>query len=176
MQGTIMNIKITYFLAHCFLWCTFQQAATIVEILQQNPHLSTYAAALKNTELLTLLSGKDCYTVFAPTNEAFALLPCHEWECLQSPYNKIDLITLLKYHIVRGKYPLDKLRDFRRVNTVIGEKLTLDFNDAAPLLIINKHVRIIQSDIKAKNGIIHIIDAVLLPSTELELTVSPHPL
>jgi uncharacterized surface protein with fasciclin (FAS1) repeats len=136
------------------------KAADIVDTAASAGQFETLLAAVKAAGLVETLKGDGPFTVFAPTDEAFANLPAGTVENLLKPENKDQLIAVLTYHVVPGTvrtYDLEGKRQF--VETVQGSKLTVRaFNDV--------HVdeaKVISSDIIATNGVIHVIDAVVLP-------------
>jgi uncharacterized surface protein with fasciclin (FAS1) repeats len=135
------------------------QAGTIVDIAAGNSSFSTLVTAVKAAGLAETLSGKGPFTVFAPTNEAFAALPKGTVENLLKPENRDLLRKVLTYHVVSGDLMAKDLRS--------GQVATVEGSDVA-VTVGNQKVSINQSnvvtaDIDAKNGVIHVIDRVLLP-------------
>jgi len=137
----------------------------IVEIAAGNPDFSTLVAALQAAGLVETLSGPGPFTVFAPTNAAFAALPAGTADTLLLPENRDQLVSILTYHVVPGQITSDQLIGTRQsVTTVQGG--TLDVNGIQSKA--NSGVRVndanvISADIIASNGVIHVIDGVLLP-------------
>ncbi len=142
--------------------CTpmMQKDPDIVDIAASNPDFSTLVAAVKAAGLVDTLKGPGPFTVFAPTNEAFAALPAGTVETLLKPENKAQLVKVLTYHVVPGAVTSDQLAGKRiDVATVQGSTVHIDGRNGVR---VNKS-RVITADIKASNGVIHVIDAVLLP-------------
>jgi uncharacterized surface protein with fasciclin (FAS1) repeats len=134
-------------------------SGTIVEVAAGNPSFSTLVTAVKAAGLAETLSGKGPFTVFAPTNEAFAALPKGTLEKLLKPENQDLLKKVLTYHVVSGDLMAKDLQS-GKVATVEGRLVavqvghgTVKVNDA----------KVIKADVDAKNGVIHVIDRVLLP-------------
>jgi uncharacterized surface protein with fasciclin (FAS1) repeats len=132
----------------------------IVETAQATPDLSTLVDAVVAADLAETLSGEGPYTVFAPTNEAFAALPPAELQRLLKPANKEELANILTYHVVAGDVKAADLSDGQMVETVQGEKLEVSI-DGDKVMIGDAQVA--QADIATSNGTVHVIDAVLLP-------------
>jgi uncharacterized surface protein with fasciclin (FAS1) repeats len=132
----------------------------IVDIAASNDQFSTLVAAVTAAGLVETLKGDGPFTVFAPTNEAFAALPAGTVEDLLKPENKDDLIAVLTYHVVPGAVTSDQLVGNRLdVATVQGQ--TVHVNGTNGVRVNN--ARVTQADIIASNGVIHRIDRVLLP-------------
>lgn len=138
-----------------------EEAQTIVEIAVADERFSTLVAALTAAELVETLSGEGLFTVFAPTNDAFAALPAGTVENLLLPENKQALTDILLYHVVSGKVMAADVVSLTSATTVLGKDLTITVRDGKVFL--NDTVEIIITDIEASNGVIHVIDAVLLP-------------
>ena len=130
--------------------------ADIVQTAQNAGQFTTLVAALQAADLAEALQAPGPYTVFAPTDKAFAALPEGTVETLLKPENKGQLQAILKYHVVAGKAMSSDLMKYTNAKTLHGDKvdLTLRINDA----------RVVKADIKATNGVIHVIDRVILPS------------
>ncbi|MCY7277177.1 MAG: fasciclin domain-containing protein, partial [Phormidesmis sp. CAN_BIN44] len=136
-----------------------RQTKTIVDIAASNPNFSTLVAAVKAAGLIETLSGQTQLTVFAPTNKAFAALPKGTLEQLLKPENREALRKVLTYHIVAGALKSNALRS-GQVKSVEGSPVNVR--------VMNKRVRVndanvISADVKASNGVIHVIDRVILP-------------
>jgi transforming growth factor-beta-induced protein len=138
-----------------------EEAKTIVEIAVADERFSTLVAAVTAAELVETLSGEGPFTVFAPTNDAFAALPAGTVENLLLPENKQALTDILLYHVVSGKVMAADVVGLTSATTVLGKDLTITVRDGKVFL--NDTVEIIITDIEASNGVIHVIDAVLLP-------------
>ncbi len=134
---------------------------TIVETAIGAGKFNTLVAAVKAAGLVDALSGKGPLTVFAPTDEAFAALPKGTVESLLKPENKEKLIAILKYHVVSGSYPAAKVLKSDELETLQGGKLTITQNKEG--VMVDK-AKVVKTDIMCSNGIIHVIDAVVLPA------------
>jgi len=122
--------------------------------------LNTLVAAVKAAGLVDTLKGPGPFTVFAPTDEAFAKLPPGTLEMLLKPENKAKLQGILKYHVVAGKVMAQDVMGLHSAKTVEGQNVTIDTMNGG-VMVNNAHV--IKTDIVASNGVIHVIDAVMLP-------------
>ncbi len=136
------------------------QSQDIVDIAAGNDDFSTLVAAVKAAGLVETLKSDGPFTVFAPTNEAFAKLPAGTVESLLQPENRDKLIAILTYHVVPGKVMAADVAGLRSAKTVQGEALKIKIAEGAPYI---DNARIIGTDIEASNGVIHIIDSVVLP-------------
>lgn len=143
-----------------------QQTPTIVELASGNNSLSTLVAAVTAADLESTLSDETAsFTVFAPTNEAFAALPDGTLDTLLQPENKDQLSGILTYHVVEGAVTSDQLSDGQTISTVNGAVLTVSIEDGSVYLVDATGGRAMVStpDVSASNGVVHIIDGVLLP-------------
>lgn len=132
----------------------------IIDIASSNGDFSTLVAAVKAAGLVDTLKGDGPFTVFAPTNAAFAALPAGTVETLLKPENKDQLVKILTYHVVPGEVTSDQLAGKRMdVATVQGQTVHIDGRKGVK---VNKS-RVTTADIMASNGVIHVIDKVLLP-------------
>lgn len=132
----------------------------VVDILASNDQFSTLVAAVGAAGLAETLKGDGPFTVFAPTNAAFAALPAGTVESLLLPENKDQLVSILTYHVVPGAVTSDQLAGQRLdVETVQGQTVHID---ATSGVRVNK-ANVTQADIIGSNGVIHRIDSVLLP-------------
>ncbi len=120
----------------------------------------TLAAALQAAGLVDTLKGKGPFTVFAPTDEAFAKLPAGTVEDLLKPENKVKLVAILTYHVVPGKVLADQVTKMNSAKTVNGESLTISVNDGTVMV---DNAKVVKTDILCSNGVIHVIDSVVLP-------------
>lgn len=139
------------------------RAADLVEVAAGNDQFQTLVTAVKAAGLVETLKGKGPFTVFAPTDEAFAKLPKGTLETLLRPENKAKLAAILTYHVVPGKIlaaDVMKLKSGTQVATANGGKITVTHG---PRGVRVNDVRIVKTDIGADNGVIHVIDEVLLP-------------
>jgi uncharacterized surface protein with fasciclin (FAS1) repeats len=136
-------------------------SSDIVETAVATPELSTLVTAVTQAELAATLQSDGPFTVFAPTNEAFAALPTETLETLLLPENIEDLQSVLTYHVVPGAITSDQLTDGMQVVTVNGETITIGVT--ADGVSINGSANVAIADIETSNGIVHVIDSVLLP-------------
>jgi uncharacterized surface protein with fasciclin (FAS1) repeats len=132
---------------------------TVVEIAASAGSFNTLTAALKAAGLVEVLEGKRPFTVFAPTDEAFAALPEGTVENLLKPENKDTLVKILTYHVVSGAVMSTDLKA-GEVATVEGSPVTIQLGESVTV----NDARVVQADIKASNGVIHVIDKVILPA------------
>jgi uncharacterized surface protein with fasciclin (FAS1) repeats len=132
---------------------------TVVEIVQQDNTFSTLDQAIQAAELDDVLSAEGPYTVFAPTDEAFAALPPETLDQLLQPENQDALRQILTYHVVPGSITSPSVTP-GEISTVEGSSLVVD--SAAGEVLVDG-ARVIQPDIIASNGVVHAIDQVLLP-------------
>ena len=107
------------------------------------------------------MNGEGPFTVFAPTDDAFAALPAGTLDSLLLPENKQQLTDILLYHVVSGKVMAADVSAMTSATTVLGQDVTITVQDGKVFL--NDTVEVIITDIEASNGVIHVIDAVLLP-------------
>ena len=123
-------------------------------------HFTTLVAAVKAAGLVDTLKGPGPFTVFAPTDEAFAKLPAGTLESLLKPENKAKLQKILTYHVVAGKVMAADVMKLSSAKTVEGENVAINVKNGG-VMVNNAHVT--KTDIIASNGVIHVIDTVLLP-------------
>lgn len=134
--------------------------ADIVEVAVADGRFTTLVAAVEAAGLVETLQGEGPFTVFAPTDEAFAALPEGTVEDLLKPENRDTLIAVLTYHVVPGKaMSSDIAGQQMEVTTVQGSTLEIDATDG--VMVDGAHV--IVADVEASNGVIHAIDAVIMP-------------
>jgi uncharacterized surface protein with fasciclin (FAS1) repeats len=132
----------------------------IVDVASGNADFSTLVAAVSAAGLVDTLKSDGPFTVFAPTNAAFAALPAGTVENLLKPENKDQLVKILTYHVVPGAVTSDQLAGTTaRVATVQGSTVHIDGRDGVKV----EKANVTTADIIASNGVIHVIDAVLLP-------------
>mgnify|MGYP005858478191 CR=1 FL=1 len=133
----------------------------IVDIAASNDQFSTLVAAVQAADLVETLKGDGPFTVFAPTNAAFEKLPDGTVESLLKPGNKDQLVKILTYHVVPGAVTSDQLIGQRAsVATVQGQEVHVDGTSGGVTV---GNATVTQPDIMASNGVIHVIDTVLLP-------------
>ena len=132
---------------------------TIVDIATSAGSFKTLTAALEAADLVSVLKGEGPFTVFAPTDEAFAALPEGTLDELLKPENKAKLVKILTYHVVPGAVMSTDLKA-GEVATVEGSDVTIELGDSVKV----NDAEVIKADIEASNGVIHVINKVILPS------------
>lgn len=132
---------------------------TVVEVAAANPEFSTLVAAVKAAGLAETLSAPGPYTVFAPTNAAFEKLPAGTVEMLLKPENKAKLASILTYHVVAGKVLAADVAGMSEAKTVNGKSAMIDTSAGVSI----GGAKVVKTDIDASNGVIHVIDTVLMP-------------
>ncbi len=145
--------------------CEAPKQPSIVELAGTTENLSTLAQAVEAAGLAETLSGEGPFTVFAPTDEAFAALPEGTLENLLKPENKEQLAAILKYHVVSGAIKSTDLADGQTAATVQGEEITVSLADGGVKI---NEASVVTPDVEAGNGVVHIIDQVLLPPSMQE--------
>jgi uncharacterized surface protein with fasciclin (FAS1) repeats len=136
------------------------EAQDIVDIAAGNEAFSTLVAAVEAADLVETLKGEGPFTVFAPTNDAFAALPEGTVEMLLEPENKDQLTAILTYHVVPGKVMSGDLSDGMMATTVQGGDVTIGTEGGVTV----DGANVVDADIEASNGVIHVIDAVVMPA------------
>jgi len=124
-------------------------------------NFKTLVAALKAAGLVETLQGKGPYTVFAPTDEAFAKLPAGTVESLLKPENKDKLVAILTYHVLSGKVMAADVKTMD-AKTVQGQSVEIIVADAGVTV---NGAKVVKTDVLADNGVIHVIDTVILPKS-----------
>jgi uncharacterized surface protein with fasciclin (FAS1) repeats len=144
---------------------TFSRAKSqdIVDTAVAAGQFNTLAAALKSAGLVDTLKGSGPFTVFAPTDAAFAKLPAGTLENLLKPENKTKLVAILTYHVVPGDVTAAQVATLTQAKTVNGAILKLSAHDGK---VVVNNADVVKADIEASNGVIHVIDAVLLPPAD----------
>ena len=133
--------------------------ADIVSTAISAGSFKTLVAAVTAAGLVETLQGPGPFTVFAPTDEAFAKLPAGTVESLLEAGNKDKLVAVLTYHVVPGAVLAADVVSLTEAPTVNGQKITIDATNGVKVDAAN----VVQTDIKCDNGVIHVIDAVILP-------------
>jgi len=133
---------------------------TVVENAVATKDFSTLVAAVKAAGLVETLSGEGPFTVFAPTNEAFEKLPEGTVANLLKPENKKKLTAVLTYHVVPGKVMAADVVKLSKAKTVQGSEVQIKVKDGKVMV---DNAKVIKTDIASKNGVIHVIDSVILP-------------
>jgi uncharacterized surface protein with fasciclin (FAS1) repeats len=139
--------------------CT-QQQGDIVETAVSAGSFTTLVTALTEAGLVETLKGEGPFTVFAPTDEAFAKLPKGTVESLLKPANLEKLQMILKYHVVPGRVYSDEVVGMERIGTLADMEAPVSVMDGKVMV---GDAAVVKTDIGASNGVIHVIDAVMLP-------------
>ena len=139
----------------------------IVENAVNSKDHTTLVAAVKAAGLVATLEGKGPFTVFAPTNTAFGKLPAGTVDTLVKPENKATLTKILTYHVVPGKLEAADLTDGKKLKTVEGEELTVKASGGKVMIVDAKggSSTVTIPDVNQSNGVIHVVDTVLMPAT-----------
>ncbi|NEN99803.1 MAG: fasciclin domain-containing protein, partial [Moorea sp. SIO3I7] len=132
-----------------------------VEQAASNDQFQTLVKAIEAAGLTETLAGEGPYTVFAPTDDAFAALPANTLDSLLQPENKEVLVKLLKYHVVSGAVPSSEIQS-GDIITMAGKAVTVHVGEDGNVNVNNAQVT--QADIEATNGIMHVVNHVILPS------------
>jgi len=133
----------------------------LVAVASGADNFKTLVAAVKAAGLVETLQGKGPFTVFAPTDQAFAKLPAGTVESLLKPENKAKLVAILKYHVVPGKVMAADVKTME-AKTAQGQSVKLKVSDAGVMV---DNAKVIKTDLLAENGVIHVIDSVILPNS-----------
>ena len=136
------------------------QGKDIVDTAVAAGSFKTLAAALQAAGLVQTLKGAGPFTVFAPTDEAFAKLPKGTVEDLLKPENKQKLISILTYHVVPGSVMASQVVSLKDAKTVNGQSVKISVTGGVVSI---DNAKVVTTDIKATNGVIHVIDSVILP-------------
>jgi uncharacterized surface protein with fasciclin (FAS1) repeats len=140
---------------------TLTAGQDLVAVAAGAENFKTLVAAVKAAGLVETLQGKGPFTVFAPTDEAFAKLPAGTLEDLLKPENKAKLAAILKYHVVPGKLMAADVKTMD-AKTAQGQSVQLKVSDAGVTV---DNAKVIKTDLMAENGVIHVIDSVILPNS-----------
>lgn len=132
----------------------------IVAVASDAKNFKTLIAAVHAAGLVETLQSKGPFTVFAPTDEAFAKLPAGTLESLLKPENKDKLIAILTYHVVPGKLMAADVKPMK-IKTVNGQSVEVRVKGDAVMV---DNAKVVKTDIPAENGVIHVIDTVILPN------------
>lgn len=132
----------------------------IVKVAVGSPDHTTLVSALKQADLVDVLANPGPFTVFAPTNEAFNKLPKGTLDDLMKPEKKADLQNILQYHVTTSSLKADYFKDGQTIGMVNGDNVTVSVKDGKITL---NNSAVIVASVPASNGIVHIIDGVLLP-------------
>lgn len=132
----------------------------IVYIASNADNLTTLVKAVQAAGLVETLQSEGPFTVFAPTDEAFAALPEGTLESLLMEENRDKLVQILTYHVVPGKVMSTDLEDGMMAETVEGSSISVDLSDGVSI----DNANVVSADIEADNGVVHVIDTVIMPS------------
>jgi len=132
----------------------------IIDTALSAGNLSTLAAALGAAGLIETLRGDSPFTVFAPTDEAFSKIPSATLSELLQPENRTKLKAILTYHVVSGRVTADEVTDLESATSLQGQALKISTKDGLKI----NDAKVLTADVHATNGVIHIIDSVLIPS------------
>jgi uncharacterized surface protein with fasciclin (FAS1) repeats len=158
-RGWLLSIAV----AICSVVPAVGAEKNIVETAVGAGSFKTLAAALQAAGLVDALQGEGPFTVFAPTDDAFAKLPEGTVETLLKPENKDKLVAVLTYHVVSGKVPASKVVKLNGATTLNGQQVDISV-DGSTVTVDNATV--VKTDIECSNGIIHVIDSVILPASD----------
>ncbi len=133
----------------------------IVAVASGAENFKTLVAAIQAAGLVETLQGRGPFTVFAPTDEAFAKLPAGTVEDLLKPENKEKLVAILKYHVLPGKFLAADVKTME-AKTAEGQSVKLKVSDEGVTV---DNAKVVKTDLLAENGVIHVIDSVILPNS-----------
>lgn len=133
----------------------------VIDAILAQRDFSTFSSALEQAELTEELRAEGPFTIFAPNDEAFDLIPKSTWRDLTRPGNEELLYDILTYHIVPGRVTVADLEPGQQMTTLAGQHLNTCKDRAGQLCLDRSHI--LQGDITCANGLVHVIDKVLLP-------------
>ena len=145
------------------------QANDIVAVASSAGDFSTLIAAAKAAGLVETLQGEGPLTVFAPTDEAFAKLPAGTVETLLKPENKDQLVSILTYHVVPGRLDSGTVLKRKSLDTANGQRAGIAMKNGKPMI---DNAVIVATDVEASNGVIHVVDSVILPESKNVLDIA----
>ena len=148
---------------------SYSKKSDIVDTALAAGSFSTLATALTEAGLVDALRGKGPFTVFAPTDDAFAKLPKATLESLLKPENKEQLVSILTYHVVEGRLDAGAVSETPGAATLNGQRLAFQVKDGKVMIDESK---VTKADVGATNGVIHVIDTVMLPESETVVGVA----
>ncbi len=154
-----MKLRLTILMAGALAFTSLASAADIVDTAVAGG-FTTLVAAVKAAGLVDTLKGPGPFTVFAPTDEAFAKLPPGTLDSLLKPENKAKLVSILTYHVVPGTVMAADVVKLKSAKTVEGQSLMIKVVKGKVMV---NNATVTKTDIVASNGVIHVIDTVLLP-------------
>jgi uncharacterized surface protein with fasciclin (FAS1) repeats len=138
-----------------------EKPGDIVDVAVAAGQFNTLAAALEAADLVGTLKGEGPFTVFAPTDAAFAALPAGTVESLLKPENRDQLVSILTYHVVSGRVNAADVVNLEAADTVNGQPISIRVTDGNVRI---NNATVIAADVEASNGVIHVIDTVILPN------------
>ena len=161
MKFKVLSVTtLAIFLSATALIASSHTKKDIVDTAVGAGSFNTLVAAVQAADLVDTLKGEGPFTVFAPTDDAFAKLPAGTVEDLLKPENKDKLKAVLTYHVVSGKYMAKDVATMKMADTVNGQSVMISM-DAGNVMVDN--AKVVQADIECSNGVIHVIDTVILP-------------
>ncbi|MDX5480598.1 MAG: fasciclin domain-containing protein [Hymenobacteraceae bacterium] len=137
----------------------------LVELARQEPNLTTFVTLVQTAGLTEILEADGAFTVFAPTNAAFAQLPQPKLDSLMQPENKAQLLRVLQLHVLPSRVASTEFQENQRIETADNEYLYIDVNDATRAITIGG-ANVVKPDVEASNGILHVVDGVITTTTE----------
>ncbi|MEP5945574.1 MAG: fasciclin domain-containing protein, partial [Balneola sp.] len=137
-----------------------QEETNILELTSETETLSTLATAVEAADLEATFQSEGPYTVFAPTNEAFENLPEGVLNELLKPENKEKLVAVLTYHVVPGEVMSDDVTKTMKAKTIQGSNASIKSNGESVMI---ENAEVVKADMDASNGVVHVIDEVILP-------------
>jgi uncharacterized surface protein with fasciclin (FAS1) repeats len=157
---TLSIAVLTIFLSATALIASSHDKKDVVDTAVSAGSFNTLVAAVQAADLVDTLKSEGPFTVFAPTDDAFAKLPAGTVEDLLKPENKDKLKAILTYHVVSGKYMAKDVATMKMAETVNGQSVMISM-DAGTVMV--DGAKVVQADIECSNGVIHVIDTVILP-------------
>ena len=167
---TTADIKCDNGVIHVIDAVILPESKNIPEVAADASVFSTLLAAAKAGGLVDALSGDKELTVFAPTDDAFAALPEGTVESLLKPENKHKLVSILTYHVVPGRVYSDQAVEAGKAKTLQGAAVKINVDGESAMV---NEAKLLKTDIDASNGVIHVIDSVLMPPAETTSSVTP---
>ena len=162
LSRSVITSSLIVMLITAFLICTSFAGSQkdIVDTAVAAGGFTTLATALTEADLVETLKGEGPFTVFAPTDEAFAKLPAGTLNDVLKPENKAKLQGILTYHVVPGKVMAADVVKLKSAKTVNGQSITIKVTDGTVMV---DNAKVTKTDIMCSNGVIHVIDTVILP-------------
>lgn len=161
LRRTYLALTTAAIVAGTAAWAGSSYKKDIVDTAVEAGTFTTLVAAVQAADLVDTLKGDGPFTVFAPTDEAFAALPEGTVETLLQPENKDQLVAVLTYHVVPRKVMSSDLADGMAAQTVQGDEVTIGTTGGVTV----NEANVVSADIETSNGVIHVIDSVILPQS-----------